>query len=53
MFGMFWFGVASKVHGGLSDQSKRRVNMAIKSLEKDENGQARFFGCSNIRDFQN
>jgi serine/threonine-protein kinase BUR1 len=26
--------------------------MAIKSLEKDENGQARFFGCSNIRDYE-
>ncbi|KAJ5150537.1 uncharacterized protein N7500_010726 [Penicillium coprophilum] len=26
--------------------------MEIKSLEKDENGQARFSGCSNIRDYE-
>ncbi|KAJ5373590.1 hypothetical protein N7517_005596 [Penicillium concentricum] len=26
--------------------------MEIKSLEKDENGQARFPGCSNIRDYE-
>jgi serine/threonine-protein kinase BUR1 len=26
--------------------------MAIVSLEKDSNGQSRFPGCSNIRDFE-
>ena len=35
-----------------SDQRKRRVTMEIKSLEKDENGQARFPGCSNIREYE-